>query len=68
MEMRDHLLRLTETHDPPGWVGLFDTTFKTLQEAHLSKYRRASQTATHLAVAGGDMGAEHSRQLLIALF
>jgi len=61
VEMRDHLLRLTEMQDRPGWDGLFDTNFKTLQEAHLSKYRMASQTVTHLTVAGGDLGADHSR-------
>jgi methyl-accepting chemotaxis protein len=61
MEMRDHLLRLTETENRPGLDGLFDTTFKTLQEAHLGKYRMASQTVTHLAVAGGDLGADYSR-------
>ena len=53
MEMRDHLLRLAERPDRPGWDGLFETTFKGLLEAHLSSYRMASQTATHLAVTGG---------------
>ena len=52
VEMRDHLLRLSGTPDRPGWDGIFDTTFKTLLEAHLSKYHMASQTATHLAVSG----------------
>jgi len=26
VDMRNHLLRLTETQDRPGWNGLFDTT------------------------------------------
>ena len=51
--MRNHLLRLTEAQDRHGWDGIFDTTFKTLLESHLDNYRMASQTATHLAVAGG---------------
>jgi methyl-accepting chemotaxis protein len=53
VEMRNHLLRLTETQDRNGWDGLFDTTFKKLLESHLSNYKMASQTETHLAVAGG---------------
>jgi len=61
VEMRDHLLRLSGTPDRPGWDGIFDTTFKTLLEAHLSKYHMASQTVTHLAVAGGDLSGDHSR-------
>jgi len=61
VEMRDHLLRLTETQDRPGWDGLFETNFKTLQETQLSKYRMASQTLTHHAVSGGDVNEDHSR-------
>jgi len=30
-------------------------------ESHISKYRMASQTMTHLAVAGGDANEDHSR-------
>lgn len=61
-EMRDHLLQLAERPDRPGWDGLFGTTFKELLESHLSSYRMASQTATHLAVTGGssDNGPGHS--------
>jgi methyl-accepting chemotaxis protein len=54
VEMRDHLVQLTERPDRPGWDGLFSTTFKAMLEAHLSSYRMASQTATHLAVTGGN--------------
>jgi methyl-accepting chemotaxis protein len=54
VEMQNHLLWLTETQDRPGWDGLFDTTFKTLLESHLNNYKMASQTITHLAVAGGE--------------
>jgi methyl-accepting chemotaxis protein len=53
VEMRNHLMHLTEAQDKQGWDGLFDTTFKTLLESHLNNYRMASQTVTHLAVAGG---------------
>jgi methyl-accepting chemotaxis protein len=61
VEMRDHLLRLAERPDRPGWDGLFDITFKTLLESHLSSYRMASQTITHLAVSGGSSDSDHSR-------
>jgi methyl-accepting chemotaxis protein len=61
VEMRDHLLRLTETQDRPGWDGLFDTNFKTLLESHLSNYKMASQAATHHAIAGGASDGDHSR-------
>jgi len=61
VEMRDHLLRLAERPDRPGWDGLFDTTFKGLLESHLSKYKMASQTVIHHAVAGGSADGDHSR-------
>ncbi len=61
LEMRDHLLQLVEKPDRPGWDGLFDTTFKALLESHLNSYKMASQTITHLAVAGGSTDSDHSR-------
>ena len=61
IEMRDHLLRLAERPDRPGWDGLFDTTFKGLLDSHLGSYKMASQTVTHLAVAGGSSESECSR-------
>jgi methyl-accepting chemotaxis protein len=60
VEMRNHLLRLTEMQNRPGWNGLFDTTFKTLLESHLNTYKMASQTITHLAVAGGESDNDQS--------
>jgi hypothetical protein len=53
VQMRNHLIQLTETLNKPGWDGLFDTNFMTQLESHLNNYRMASQTETHLAVAGG---------------
>jgi methyl-accepting chemotaxis protein len=61
IEMRDHLLRLAERPDRPGWDGLFVTTFKGLLDSHLSSYKMASQTVTHLTVAGGGSDSDHSR-------
>jgi hypothetical protein len=40
---------------------LFDTTFKGLLESHLSSYKMASQTITHLAIAGGSSDTDNSR-------
>jgi methyl-accepting chemotaxis protein len=64
LEMRDHLLQLVEKPDCPGWDGLFDTTFKALLESHLNSYKMASQTITHLAVAGGSSDSDHSRHAI----
>jgi len=61
LEMRDHLLRLSETENRPGWDGLFDTTFKAMLENHRSKYRMASQHTTHNNVAGGEDAPDLSR-------
>ena len=62
IEMRDHLLVLNEKPESPGWDGHLETTFKKMLDAHLSRYRMASQTLTHLAVAGGGAAAaDHSR-------
>jgi len=52
VEMRDHLLGLTEKLLDPDWDGAMDVTFAKLLAAHLGTYRMASQTKTHLAVAG----------------
>jgi methyl-accepting chemotaxis protein len=59
-EMRDHLMRLSDTTDCPTWDCQFQTTFKSLLDAHLSQYKMASQTVTHLAVAGGKSADDHS--------
>jgi methyl-accepting chemotaxis protein len=61
VEMRNHLLRITEEQDHTSWDGLFDVTFKTLLESHLNNYKMASQTVTHLAVAGGESDTNQSR-------
>jgi hypothetical protein len=59
--MRDHLLRLAERPDRPGVDGLFDSTFKTLLESHLSGYKIAGQPVTHLAVASEKSPSAHRR-------
>jgi methyl-accepting chemotaxis protein len=61
VEMRDHLQYLMELPRDPAWEGALDANFKTMLADHLGKYRMASQTATHLAVSGGENSSDHSR-------
>jgi methyl-accepting chemotaxis protein len=61
VELRDHLRYLMERSLDPAWEGTLDATFKNILANHLKKYRMASQTATHLAVSGGDEKADLSR-------
>jgi methyl-accepting chemotaxis protein len=52
VEMRDHLQMLSTKSDDSSWNGQLDVTFKEMLADHLSEYHMASQTTTHLAVAG----------------
>jgi methyl-accepting chemotaxis protein len=52
-EMGQHLQELSGKLDDHNWNGQLDITFKTILTAHLDSYKMASQTVTHLAVAGG---------------
>ena len=52
-EMREHMLQLSEKPDDPGWDGKLETTFKEILTSHLSRYRMASQTMTHMAGGRG---------------
>ena len=61
VELRDHLLFLGEKADDSQWSGELDVTFKSILETHLNRYRMASQTVTHLAVAGGKAASDNSR-------
>lgn len=60
-EMRDHMLYLMKRPCDPVWDGTLDASFKALLEAHKSRDRMASQTVTHLNVAGGENTQDHSR-------
>ena len=53
-EMRDHLMKLSEMAERPGWDGLFDTTFRDLLDSRADHHSMASQNAAHLAVTGGE--------------
>lgn len=52
-EMRGHMQFMSSRSFDSAWDGSFDCTFKEMLDAQKSKYRMASQTVTHLAVAGG---------------
>lgn len=60
-EMREHLQVLARAPEDPAWDGRLIETFQSLLEAHLGRYRMASQTMTHQAVAGGAVQGNHSR-------
>lgn len=61
VEMRDHLQSMSEKTLDFLWQGDFDRNFREMLEAHKSRYRMASQTVTHLNVAGGENNQDHSR-------
>lgn len=52
VEMRDHLQTLSAMPDDSSRNGVPDITFDEMLAGNLNKYHMASQTATHLAVAG----------------
>lgn len=52
-ELHDQVLVLAEKPDDAGWDGHLERTFRSMLDAQMSQYRMASQTATHVAVAGG---------------
>jgi methyl-accepting chemotaxis protein len=60
-EMRDHMQYMSEKAVDFAWQGEFDHTFKGILAAHLDRYRMASQTRTHHAVAGGTSISDNSR-------
>ncbi len=61
VEMREQLQKLANFLGDSTWDGRLDRTFQTILAAHLDHYKMASQTATHLAVAGGASKDDHSR-------
>lgn len=54
----EHLQELSEIPENPNWDGNLDRTFRTILDSHLSQYRMASQTMTHLAVSGNAANAD----------
>jgi methyl-accepting chemotaxis protein len=66
-EMRDHMVQLCDGGDGCVPGNGVETNFKDMLASHLSRYRMASQTASHMAVAGGDT-AESQAGPAIELF
>jgi len=60
VEMREHLQNLSGRLGDYDGKGEKDHDFKQMLEAHKSRYRMASQTVTHLHVAGGENNDDHS--------
>jgi methyl-accepting chemotaxis protein len=58
LEMREHLQGLSSCLENPCSDAELGVNFKTMLAGHLDKYRMASQTNTHIAVAGGSSGNE----------
>jgi len=61
MELSEHVVELAEKPMDPNWDGKLERTFKSMLDAHLGRYRMASQTRTHLAVSGDAAKEENSR-------
>ncbi len=61
VDMRDHLQALSGQVGDPEWDGQLDISFEEILAAQVDGHKMASQTVTHLTVAGGDRSADHSR-------
>jgi methyl-accepting chemotaxis protein len=61
VEMREHLLRLSEEAADPAWNGQLDRTFKHMLADHLKSDKMKSQMDTQPAEAGGESTGDHSR-------
>jgi methyl-accepting chemotaxis protein len=60
IEMGEHILALNAQPESTGSDGARGTTFKEMLQAHLSRYRMASQTETHMAISGGAAKKNHN--------
>jgi methyl-accepting chemotaxis protein len=60
-QMRGHLQFLADNACNPEWDGRLEQTFKAMLDTHLSQYRMASQTVTHLAASGQSASHAESR-------
>jgi methyl-accepting chemotaxis protein len=59
-EMRSQLQRLSEILGDSSGNEQLSHSFKSLLEAQFAEYKMASQTKTHMTVAGGEMQNSHS--------
>ena len=61
LEMREHTEWLAQKHDDHLWDGVVTPSFKSILAGHFDQYKMASQTKTHMSIAGGTANADHSR-------
>lgn len=57
-DLRDQVAVLMGKSDDAKWEGQLDRTFRGMLDDHLHQYRMASQTRTHLTIAGNGAAAE----------
>jgi methyl-accepting chemotaxis protein len=63
-DMKEHMVLLSARMDDPGWDGELNQSFETILASHMNDYKMASQTMTHVAVAGGSVESTHSDQAI----
>lgn len=63
-DMKEHMVLLSSRIDDPAWDGELDRSFESILASHLDDYKMASQTLTHVAVAGGSAEGTHSNQAI----
>ncbi len=63
-DMKEHMVLLSARMDDPAWDGELGQSFETILASHLDAYKMASQTMTHVAVAGGSAEGTHSDQAI----
>jgi methyl-accepting chemotaxis protein len=64
VDMKEHMVLLSARMDDPAWDGELDQSFESILASHLEDYKMASQTMTHVAVAGGSTEGTHSDQAI----
>jgi methyl-accepting chemotaxis protein len=60
-EFGGQLTQLAACMNDPEWNGALKQCFTEMLAGHLSRYKMASQTQTHMSVAGVASGQDHSR-------
>ncbi|WP_420238509.1 methyl-accepting chemotaxis protein [Telmatobacter bradus] len=53
-EMRVHLTDLADKPYDPKWDGALESTFKSILDSHLQRYKMESEALTHRAATGGE--------------
>jgi methyl-accepting chemotaxis protein len=56
-EMREHLIALADKPYDPKWDGELDSTFKSILDSHLQRYKMEREALTHSAATGGEVAS-----------